>query len=182
MRECIINFMSACLLATPLYLIIRKPWRRKDNREIFVGLFAVYLAGLLAVTLRGTYRVPSAAIADAIYRIKHLSGINVVPIRYIIAYFKYADADTFLINFVSNIVIFIPWGFGLMLLWQKNHKPLRIISLLLGLTVFIEFFQLFISRNTDIDDIILNFAGGFVGVIIYFLITKINPKIKNLAK
>lgn len=182
MRESIINYLTACLIATPIYLLIRRPWLKNDKREVILAIFFVYLAGLFAVTLRGTYQLPLDAFKNAVYRIKTLSGINIVPIKYIISYFKYATLDEFMLNFVSNIVIFIPWGFGTMLLWQKNHKPIRLIALLIGITVFIEVFQIFIGRSFDIDDIILNFSGGLIGAIIYIILLKLKPNIIEIAK
>ncbi len=37
-----------------------------------------------------------------------------------------------------------------------------------ALPVLIEFSQLFIGRSVDVDDLILNFAGGCLGAGVYF--------------
>ena len=42
----------------------------------------------------------------------------------------------------------------------------------LALPVFIESCQLFIGRNVDVDDLILNFTGGCLGAGIYRLLKR----------
>lgn len=51
----------------------------------------------------------------------------------------------------------------------------------LFLTMFIEALQLFINRNVDIDDIILNFLGGCLGALFYYILRKIMPGIGKYA-
>ncbi|MBQ5810565.1 MAG: VanZ family protein [Clostridia bacterium] len=42
---------------------------------------------------------------------------------------------------------------------------------------FIEFCQLFLARGTDIDDLLLNIFGAFLGVLIYTFLQKAFPKV-----
>lgn len=67
------------------------------------------------------------------------------------------------LNFWGNIILFMPLGFFLVLISQKCHR--LSICLLIGCTISlaIEFLQLFILRETDIDDILLNTLGTAVG-------------------
>ena len=78
--------------------------------------------------------------------------------------------------------MFMPWGFGLMLLWKKNRKPWIIMLYSLGLTVLIETVQLFIGRSVDVDDLILNFTGSCLGAGMCFVIRKKFPGLDELAK
>lgn len=134
------------------------------------------------MTFDGEYDMPAVMIKNAVSRIQSGTGINIIPFKTIKDFFRHYETDAFCVNIISNIVIFIPWGFFLPLLKKKNQKIIYLLFLLIAITVFIEFFQLFIKRNTDIDDIILNFAGGCIGAIIYFITAKAVPKIKMLAK
>jgi glycopeptide antibiotics resistance protein len=56
------------------------------------------------------------------------------------------------------------------------------LAVCLGVPLLIEFLQLFINRNTDIDDVILNFAGGLCGVILFIIVHKVFPRIDDIAK
>jgi glycopeptide antibiotics resistance protein len=176
------RFLITILIATPIYLIIRRPWRFNDKREWLLGAFIIYVICILSLTLDGVYDAPKAMIESAKQQIETGFGFNIEPFRTIKSFSKGHGVELFVINIVSNVVLFIPWGFGLPLLWKKNQSIPRLLLLCLSITVFIEITQLFIKRNTDIDDIILNFIGGIIGVIIYFVIAKLKPQIKKFSK
>lgn len=159
----ILRTILIILISTPIYLAIRRPWRFKDKREIALGIFVVYLICLFAFTLEGTYQNPIEMIKCAIENIRTGQNINYHPFLAIKWYFTGAKFEDFLINIVSNIAIFIPWGFLLPTLWEKFRNPKRLLFMCIGLTCFIEFCQLFIGRNTDIDDIMLNTLGSLIG-------------------
>ena len=63
-------------------------------------------------------------------------------------------------------------GFGLVYLWPKNRRIWIVAMYSLALPVFIESCQLFIGRNVDVDDLILNFTGGCLGAGIYRLLKR----------
>ena len=50
------------------------------------------------------------------------------------------------------------------------------------LPIFIEACQLFIGRSVDVDDVILNFAGGCIGAALYFVLRKAVPGMGRLAR
>ena len=52
-----------------------------------------------------------------------------------------------------------------------------------GLSLFIEFFQLFVSRGTDVDDLILNTLGGLLGHGVFLLLRRVSPAlVRRCAK
>ena len=75
--------------------------------------------------------------------------------------------------------MFMPWGFGLVLLWERNRRVMRISGLSLAITAFIELCQLFIGRAVDIDDILLNFAGSMLGALVWYILR--NTKLSRIA-
>lgn len=87
-----------------------------------------------------------------------------MPFRTISSFAKRAFfRDFFMVNIVGNIIMFVPWGFGLVLLWKKNRIVPRILLWSAALPLFIETWQLFAGRSVDVDDFILNFAGSAIG-------------------
>ncbi|MGN0528269.1 MAG: VanZ family protein [Eubacterium sp.] len=178
MKEYIIRAIIITIIASPIYLIVRRPWRFKDKREITLGVFVIYLLCLFVFTLEGTYANPADMFNSALERLGTGENINIIPFRTISGFFKNSTADAFWINIVSNVVIFIPWGFLLPCLWEKFRTPKTLLPMCLGITVFIEIYQLFIWRNTDVDDIILNFFGGALGGLVFFFFQKFNAKRK----
>lgn len=92
------------------------------------------------------------------------------------------DPNISLIPFVNgilhsdylNVVMFIPLGFFLPLMWRKYHNGFETIKLGFYLSLFIELSQLFTRfRATDINDLITNTIGAAVGWSIYFVFSKL---------
>lgn len=87
-----------------------------------------------------------------------------------------------MINIVGNIVMFLPWGLGLPLLWKKYRSFIQLALMSLALPVCIEFVQLFIGRSVDIDDVILNFTGAMLGGLVYLILSKLFPRLGSLGR
>lgn len=90
--------------------------------------------------------------------------INLIPI---IRLFEVYDG--WLINIIGNITMFIPVG----LVWPFCFKKLdtlgKTILIGAGFPLFIEITQLpFYDRCSDVDDLLLNILGIFLGALIYF--------------
>lgn len=178
----ILRLLIIMLVALPVYLLIRRPWREKSVRAWAEAAFVVFMMGLLTLTFQGQYRSPGAMAESGVRRIKNGEGINLVPLRTIAGFFRHVSADIFLVNIIGNIVMFMPWGFGLVLLWKRKQRVCSIVLHSLALPVFIEICQLFIGRSVDVDDLILNFAGGCLGAALYFGMRKIFPGMDKLAR
>lgn len=169
------------LMALPVYLLLRRPWKNWSKREAALGVFVLFMMGLLPLAFQGEYDTPSIMFHRACVRLQTGEGINLVPFSSIMSYFRYYDRDYFLVNFWGNIVMFIPWGFGLVLLWERKQRICSVILHSLALTFFIETVQLFIGRSVDVDDLILNFSGSFLGAVLYFVLRKIFPRLQDYA-
>ncbi len=88
----------------------------------------------------------------------------------------------FMENFAGNILMFIPFGF---LLAALGKPGLRIVLFAAFTSVFIELMQYFFHVGVcDVDDIILNSSGAFLGFLLYLLarwVPKSEPvKVENL--
>lgn len=85
-------------------------------------------------------------------------------------------------NIWGNILMFIPAGIYLILHNSSKSITNNLFYIFL-LSLFIEVGQyIFALGATDVDDIILNLVGGFIGLIIYIIAEKIfknDIKIKN---
>ncbi len=98
------------------------------------------------------------------------SSINVVPFRSIISYLSDGNIvlhSFALSNVLGNIVLFIPLGVYLTLFNSDKRLYKNVLwIILIGLSV--EIIQyIFKIGVTDIDDVILNGLGGFIGIAAY---------------
>ena len=98
--------------------------------------------------------------------------INLVPIVHL-----FEEYDGWLINIIGNVTMFIPVG----LVWPICFKQLDTLkkTVLWGAAfpLLIEITQIpFYSRCSDVDDLILNTTGIFLGALIYFGIKRLSKK------
>lgn len=147
----------------PILLIIRylkyiKLKKINYYHEVLLFIFYIFLIGLISQTI----------ITNNIGYI-NINKINIIPFKFIIDMYN-KDINYFIINFLGNIIMFIPIGLCIPLLWNISNKKVLLIGF--SLSMFIELCQLFLNRNTDIDDVILNTIGVFIGIIIYNLLNK----------
>ena len=66
-------------------------------------------------------------------------------------------------NSFLNILLFIPLGFFLPLLCTKFHKCSVTLMFGLAMTIAIEVLQMLTYRVTDINDVLTNFLGCWLG-------------------
>lgn len=100
-------------------------------------------------------------------------GINIIPFKEIFRY----EAGTYLFykNILGNVLLFLPFGF-FVAYFVKVDKPFVMILLSLLVSLSIETTQLAIGRVFDVDDVILNVLGGFLGFTLYKFFIKIFPE------
>ena len=83
-----------------------------------------------------------------------------------------------IINLGGNVIMFIPLGFFLPKLWQKQRKFRRTLLTTAGIIILVELTQMFTLLGTcDIDDLILNVTGAAIGYGFYKIFTN-----KGLSK
>ena len=105
--------------------------------------------------------------------------MNLVPFSEI---FRYEfGTKMFNYNVLGNIIIFLPFGY----LVGEYVNPKKIWPILITTFVTslaIEFVQLQIGRSFDIDDIILNVAGGLLGYLLYIGLSAISRHLPDFFK
>jgi glycopeptide antibiotics resistance protein len=96
---------------------------------------------------------------------------NVIPFRTIVQDWSHGGW-MFLINFVGNIVAFVPMGLVPPFIRKRQTKLWQVVAFSFALSLLIEGGQLISGRRVpDVDDLILNTFGGGLG---YFLCQRIN--------
>ena len=168
----ITSMIPYSLLFSPIYIIIRIIYLKNKEinlkREIVLFIFALFLIALASQTI-----IPKIEIDGGI-KIVSSGGhkTNLIPLKVIketyYEVFINKHINYFTINFLGNIIMFIPIGFLIKYLWNVEDKKVILIGS--SISLFIELSQLFLQRGTDIDDIILNTIGTFIGIKLYELL------------
>jgi len=105
------------------------------------------------------------------------SSNNFIPFREIMRY--HVGSRLFLKNVLGNMLLFLPFGFFTSY-YLETKKPYIPFFLTMIASVSIECVQLAIGRVFDIDDIILNIAGGLLGYVLYDLLEKIGSSVPKV--
>lgn len=146
----------AIILIFMFYLIYKRQNILISNGKIiYMIIFSVYLFGVFHYTGAGT-----------IFDVKRYGiELNVSQMNFI----PFSDNNIDFVGYGLNIILFMPLGFLLPLIWSYFKKYRNVIICSILFSMLIEISQLFNNRRTDIDDLILNTIGAILGTIIFKL-------------
>lgn len=148
------------LLPCMLYVLIQtKGFHRRTNfiHMIWVFIFLYYVYLVLETTGIGT-----------IWEIGLYPGmklqeeINLIPFR-----------DGISLSMILNVVMFMPLGFLLPLLWKEYQSLVGTAIIGFCFSCGIEFCQLFNRRVSDVDDLLMNTLGAILGWLIWIVFSRI---------
>lgn len=165
-----IAYTGLFLFITLVWIAVRVFWGLKTKtvdwkRE--AKLLTVYIC--LVVIARIVYfpmRLVEGRIASLILDVEKIFPlwINLVPFVHMTDVY-----DGWLINIIGNITMFIPVGLAWPFCFKKLDTLGKTVLAAAGFPLFIEITQLpFYDRCSDVDDLILNTTGIFLGALIYF--------------
>jgi len=128
-------------------------------RELLALIFIVYVISLFHVVS---------------FQDVNFGSNNYIPFKEMFRYELFSPK--FMKNILGNVLLFIPFGFfvSYFLKARKIGWPI-LLTTITSLTI--EFVQLKIGRVFDIDDIILNIIGGFIGYLLFVALDAIRGKL-----
>ena len=140
--------LSSMLLLTPAALLILKLSGRRllCLHTLFLLLYLCTLTGIYSVT----------GIPDVKY-FRFDFSLNLIPM---------VDILNSPMQYLLNILLFLPVGFLLPLLFDEYTDWKQVLKFCCFLTIFIEVAQVFTFRTTDIDDLITNLLGAGIGCLL----------------
>jgi hypothetical protein len=102
--------------------------------------------------------------------------LQLVPLRTLRSY-RYDHSDL-LIYLLGNVVLFIPLGFFVYLTLRR--RVLATTALCALVSIGVEILQLPIwTRSSDVDDVLTNTAGGFLGALAGFLVLRLYRAVRT---
>lgn len=147
----------------------------KKKKYVFGGILIIYLLFVIRIIIFKD--IPLTSVFNFMGRTRE---INIIPFTSIFD-FVLAGTATFkqvLTNILGNIVIFIPLGIMVPILFNKK-KFVNIVVIGGCISIFFELVQFILAIGvSDIDDVILNICGGVIGWFIYYVIGKLKLSYK----
>lgn len=178
----ILNMLPYMVIAVPIYCIVRFAFIKSKNKavnpfhEAALFIFIIFVTGLASQTVIPKIEITMAGGISIISSGVHTTNLipfKVLPETYTEA-FVHGHINYFIINFVGNIIMFMPIGFFIPLLWDIPDK--KVVLTGFCCSFFIEFCQLFLNRGSDVDDLILNTLGVFFGLLVYKLLYRVTKR------
>ena len=170
----ILDRIVVYLLALIILLIVEisrfiKAKRNKRKffclKEFFVVMFQVYLALLISVTIF-PLRIGDIKVNLLVNFIPIVNSVKDLMVG--VNSMGFFMVKFWIINILGNIILLAPLAFIMPLISKKFRSLRSVVILCFCTSLFIEFLQflsLFIGnlRSVDIDDIIFNTLGAFIG-------------------
>ncbi|MCI8412097.1 MAG: VanZ family protein [Clostridia bacterium] len=152
-RLALIFIVIISTLYLPILLYLRKKGKSVIRQISYIGLicsvFLIVFATILFVPI--TFH-PQEYI------------LNIKPFNWI------GNIDSFqqvVVEKIPNIILFIPLGFFIPTVLKSKRKLYKVALISFVITFSVEFFQYFIGRSSDIDDIITNILGAIIGYVMF---------------
>lgn len=148
----------AAMVLIPMFWLLNRFYFRNARRAVCCLLLSVYLAAVDAVV----------GLPSLLY-IRFDRNINLVPFAYMFSDYK---------NSLLNVLLFVPLGFLLPVLWKHYRTLFRTAGFGLLFSLLIELLQLFTRRATDVNDLITNTAGTILGWCLGRVVLKLFPSLR----
>ena len=144
-----ITCLSSIIFLVPAVIVLQYFVLRQRSfcKWFMVLLLAVYLTMVFSVT-----GLPTA------YTLQFDLSVNLVPLADIVN-----SPLEYVKNTLLNIVLFMPLGFLLPVIWREYRSAKTMAIVGLAVSLVIELLQLFTFRHTDVDDLIMNTLGAVIG-------------------
>ena len=147
------------ILGFLFWIISRIAGRRGSGVHIFgVTLFSCILGMIFNITGLPDFLGESIEIGNC--------NFNFIPFK---------DLGTSPFQYIANLILFIPVGFCIPVLWRKMSRLYEVLLTGFFLSFCIEFLQMFTFRAVDVDDLIMNTLGTLAGFALYMLARRLFP-------
>ena len=161
----IIFMLHYILLSIPIYVIIRyikyvKTKKFDKKKEILLFIFAMFMVGLASLTIMPKFDVNGKLIESSV-------RLNLIPFKIIYDTVVEITKGNFyylFISFLGNIIMFVPIGYFIKKIYNLETRKIVLIGFFISFSI--EIIQIFIGRQTDVDDLILNTLGVFLGALL----------------
>ena len=159
------------IIALAFYLVISIILKVNKKKIVLTSIFICYLTVVAMITI---FPIP----LEKIEYFGNKTWYNYIPFNSIKEVLANGLTKTAFLQIVGNILLSVPFG-AYVIAVMKNKRWWKLLIFALGFTVLIESTQLVIDllignmyRSVDIDDVILNALGAYIGYGIYKIIPK----------
>jgi glycopeptide antibiotics resistance protein len=155
----ILPFIITFVILSLLYR--HKKIEKINGHFLIMFIFSLYIFAVFFVTGAGTiYNLQSYGF--------HLDGgqLNILPF----------SQNIDIADYLLNILLFIPYGFLLPLIWPNINKLKYVLLSGVSFSLLIEISQSINNRRTDIDDLLMNTLGALLGYLLFKMFIRLTKR------
>lgn len=154
-----IETLAAALALIPLFLYLNRWLFPSPRRTAACCTFSLYLSAVYAL----------AGLPNLMY-------IRLEPnFNFRLFAYMFSDLDATLLN----VLLFIPLGLALPLLWKAFGTWWKTVLFGFSASLFIETLQIFTHRATDVNDLLTNTLGTVIGFLLARVILRYAPQLPS---
>lgn len=151
--------------------------KNKLIKGLLYTIFLLYIASLVKIVLLKYYSITNILSGN----LGTLKSYNLIPFKIFVDFKDILLSDNWIRavgNIFGNVAIFIPLGLLLPAIFKKMRTKFSyIIITSIILSVLFESLQYTLGiGSADIDDVLLNALGCGVGIVIYYILSKITKQ------
>lgn len=167
-----IECFSSIVFMIPVVIVLQYTLFKQygSGKMFMVFVFAVYSMAVFSVT-----GIPS------VYTMRVDFTFNLIPLIDL-----FNSPVEYIKNTILNVILFMPMGVLLPVIWKEYRSIKKTVFMGLAISFIIELLQIFTFRLTDIDDLITNTLGTFLGyycgkMILFKFPLKLPVKAENVS-
>ena len=138
-----VDMLPGVLILAPVYWLLNRVSFHNTRKSFLYFLFSCYLSVVYVLVGMPT-----------VTYIRPEVNLNLIPVWGIIDDWK---------NSILNVLLFIPLGVMLPFLWSRFRTQKHTVLFGFGTSLAIELFQMLTFRATDVNDLITNTLGAYLG-------------------
>lgn len=158
------NILISLVMISIILIIKYKNKKSEINYLYNMGIILICISMVVIFSLTGVSPM------SGFHLDIRIDEISIIPFAGMISMLRGGITTHAFINIVGNIVMFMPIGFLVPIIYKKLDSYKKIALTGLSISMLIECTQLFLSRGTDIDDLILNTIGTVLGYLVFTIL------------
>ncbi|MBS6707159.1 MAG: VanZ family protein [Lachnospiraceae bacterium] len=156
----VLSVFPFCILFHILMVYQGRKAKESFRTVHFVWAYLLILYTSLVFSVTGSVTLEEA-----------VRAVGKLPVMADISWIPFASGLTF--PMVLNLVMFLPLGFLLPVLWDRFRSFGRVLTAGFLCSLVLELGQLFNFRATDLEDLLMNTAGAAAGFLLWLLLMKL---------
>jgi glycopeptide antibiotics resistance protein len=141
----------------------------KKLRKVCICLFYLYIIVLSYFLFFSEHYGRGCFTKDYRYNLEFLKEI-----KRFIRYRQQLGMESFIVNIIGNVFVFMPMGFLLPIIRKKYNNFICILLISIIISLSVELLQLVTKVGIfDVDDILMNSVGSVLGYLMFVIYNKV---------